>query len=211
MKLAKLGRKQTIGLAVGVGIAAVATPFIVGYIRSLPKNLSIEEAGKRYLAIVCPSNRTGDSLNRLTDQRNEMVRKYNRDAQVLYYDQASLDKAAERLRELGKEIEAKDKEEKKAALEYGKILVTQSRELADPHYVWPQEVRSNIAEMSKQDFARGGDIIQRVRGTESAPNNALRDQEENETADNASEIRRKLNLASRGECPAEAKAPKANP
>ena len=166
----------------GIGIAALTTaavfPYAKSYVDSLPKKLTKEQAGERFLAIVCPSNR-------LNAQQQELMRKGREESSKRYYSgSAELANARVRIGALSNNIISLESRIGDAQAKAGK-------ELADPKYVWPEDVDENIADLSTVFYEWA-----RASKTNSEAGRPIQD---HKSSDLPSEIRKKLGLPIRGQ------------
>jgi len=128
--------------AVGLTTAA-AFPYVKGYIDSLPKHLTTEQAGKAYLEAVCP-------INKLRDYGSSLVDKYNKEMNTQYYiGSAEMDYANQRVGELSARIKVTERA-------YAKAEITASKKLNDPKIIWPENVAKQVKAYSTQMFTTGG-------------------------------------------------------
>jgi hypothetical protein len=142
----KLNRKQTlIGAAVVIALAGGSYGAYT-YISGLPKRLNKEEAAKRYLEIVCPGNALNEKINTLVASIRSADTEMKGISERRYSSQTELDNAEAKYKALG---EKRDSEYK----EYIALLSKQkenwkkaSKQMVDPKYVWPDDVKESIEE-----------------------------------------------------------------
>jgi hypothetical protein len=161
--------------------AAAAYPHIEAYRKSLPQHLTKEEAGKRYLTVVCP-------VNKIRDQLIDVEKKMNIEGDKSYYiNSPEWAQANARMGALNNN---------RISLGYRLADARESaaRNLTDPKFTWPEEIRKDIELSSDGLFAEAG------RTRESLKGNKVADGKNDGAADR---IRRRLNLPVRGVCPAE--------
>ena len=116
----------------GVGIVTLATaaafPYAKAYVDSLPKQLTVEEAGKVYLGAVCPGIKHETYYNSLFD-------KYDHEL-TLSYDGGSdaLANANQRVAQLDLRMKLTREASAKADIQASKTL-------RNPKMIWPDSVK----------------------------------------------------------------------
>jgi len=141
----KLLQKTLLSVA-GLGlVAAAAFPYAKSYLDSLPKQLTVEEAGKVYLGAVCPGIKHDDYWNALD-------KKYDHEMSLRYYDDESLADANHRVAELNLRMKLTEESSAKADIQASKAL-------RNPKIIWPDSVKKEIKEMSTYMFAHGGHVL----------------------------------------------------
>jgi hypothetical protein len=177
----KLLPKIALGVTLTALTGAAAYPHIDAYRKSLPVNMTKEQAAKRYLQSVCP-------VNKINDQAIETQKKFDEELKVTYYDPAALARANNRVGALNNNLIS-------LAHRKSDALVVQSKALSDPKFIWPQEIRKDISFMAADAFANAANMKQAIKGEEiqADPKNVT------ETGNTASRIRMFLNLPVRGE------------
>jgi hypothetical protein len=138
----KLLQKTLLSVA-GLGlVAAAAFPYAKSYLDSLPKQLTVEEAGKVYLGAVCPEIKHKNYWNALS-------KKYDHEMSLRYYNDESLADANQRVAQLDLRMKLTEEASAKAAIQGSKAL-------RNPKIIWPDSVKKEIKEMSTYMFASGG-------------------------------------------------------
>jgi hypothetical protein len=131
--------------AVGLTTAA-AFPYVKGYIDSLPKHLTTEQAGKLYLEAVCPINKNAKYLDSLRT-------KYNKEMNTQYYiGSAAMDYANQRVAQLELRM-------KLATETYAKAEIAASKKFNNPKLVWPEVVAKDVKAYSTLLFTDGGLLL----------------------------------------------------
>lgn len=162
-------------------VSAAIYPYLQSYLSSLPKRLTIAEAGDTYLRSVCPINKIGR-------QQEEIIQKLRVEGSKLYYvGSQEMSNANVRIGALRNNL---------LSLEKRKSTATQlaSKYLSNPKIIWPPEVAKNIEEYA--------DILYEEASISSET--ADRGFATDKTVDDKnlpSTIRRKLKLPIRGQCP----------
>jgi len=130
--------------AVGLTTAA-AFPYVKGYIDSLPKHLTVEQAGKAYLEAVCPIIKNAKYLDSLQD-------KYNKELKIYYYPGDALDRANQRVAQL----------ELRMSLTIDTIAkadIAASKKFNNPKVIWPEAVAKDMKAYSTYLFTNGGLLL----------------------------------------------------
>ena len=167
----------------GVGIVALTTaagfPYVKAHVDSLPKQLTIEEAGKVYLGAVCPGIKHDNYYNSLR-------KKYNHEA-TLRYDVGSdaLANAHQRVAQLELRMKLTDEASAKADIQASKAL-------RNPKMIWPDSVKKEVKEMSTYLFTLGGHILNEDHEAVKKLNQTIVNQ------GTGSKIRQELNLPTVG-------------
>ena len=142
----KLYQKALIAAA-AIGLTtAAAFPYVKGYVDSLPKHLSIEQAGKTYLDAVCPINKNGKYLKSLDA-------KHSKELKIGYYSATALAYANHRVAQLELRM-------KLANESYAKSMISASKKLNNPKFVWPDSVAKEVKLYSTHLFTDGGLLLQ---------------------------------------------------
>lgn len=129
------------------------TPLIANYVRNLPKNLSREEAGKRYLAIICPSNAQIEDLNQLFTDYNSAKLESKRLTSQRFTIGPELDRAQARVNELDQQMTDLGTRIRERAKTLHSTFLTDAKELRNPKFIWPSEVRQDILTMATETEA----------------------------------------------------------
>jgi len=142
----KLLQKTLLSVA-GLGlVAAAAFPYAKSYLDSLPKQLTVEEAGKVYLGAVCPAIKHDDYWNALK-------KKYDHEMSLTYdVGSDALDDANQRVAQLNLRMRLTEEASAKADIQASKTL-------RNPKIVWPDSVKKEIKEISTYQFAHGGHVL----------------------------------------------------
>ena len=142
----KLLQKVLTGAALlGLTTAAVF-PHAKSYIDSLPKHLTVEEAGKEYLAAACPINKHGLYLSSLS-------KKYHKETNTYYYiGSDAMSRATQRIAQLDLRLQL-------AGKAFAQTHITASKKLNNPKIVWPESVAKEIKEYSTHLFTVGGVLL----------------------------------------------------
>jgi hypothetical protein len=141
----KLFQKALIAAA-AVGLTtAAAFPYVKGYVDSLPKHLTVEQAGKAYLEAVCPINKNGKYLNTLKA-------KYDKETKIYYYPGDALDRANQRVAQLELRM-------KLANETYAKAEIAASKKFNNPKVIWPEAVAKDVKAYSTILFTDGGLLL----------------------------------------------------
>ena len=166
----KLFQKALLAFA-GVSLtAAAAFPYAKAYVDSLPKHLTVEEAGKTYLGAICP-------MNKYVSYIDSLDKKYNHEVSIFYYNDDELADANQRVAQLVLR--------KKLAIEgYAKAEVHASKVLNNPKVVWPDDVKKDVKDYSTYLFTHGGLGL----------NGQFKDAEKLSGSNGSSKIRHALNL-----------------
>jgi len=131
--------------AVGLTTAA-AFPYVKGYIDSLPKHLTTEQAGKLYLEAVCPINKNQKYFQSLQD-------KYNKEMNTQYYiGSVAMDYANQRVAELGLRMDL-------TTDTIAKAEIAASKKLNNPKVIWPEAVAKDVKAYSTVLFTDGGLLL----------------------------------------------------
>ena len=143
----KLYQKALIAAA-AIGLTtAAAFPYVKSYIDSLPKHLTVEQAGKTYLDAVCPINKQGKYMKTLQA-------KYDKEYNTWHYiGSDAMTRAHIRLGELGAKL-------KLANESYAKSQISASKKLNNPKLIWPENVAKEVKLYSTYLFTDGGLILQ---------------------------------------------------
>jgi len=139
----KLLQKTLLSVA-GLGlVAAAAFPYAKSYLDSLPKQLTVEEAGKVYLGALCPGIKHKNYWNALK-------KKYDHEMSLTYdVGSDALANANQRVAELNLRKRLTEEASAKAGIQASKTL-------RNPKIVWPDSVKKEIKEMSTYLFAIDG-------------------------------------------------------
>jgi len=165
---------------VSLGVAA-AYPHIEAYRKSLPQNMTKEEAGERYLTITCP-------VNKIRDQLIVVEKEMGKEGSIRYY--VGSDELANANARMG----ALNNNRISLAHRIADARESASRKFADSKFIWPEEVRKDVEGISDEFFTEAGRIRESLKGNET---------QEIKDSGAADRIRRRLNLPVRGVCPAE--------
>ena len=116
----------------GVGIVTLATaaafPYAKAHVDSLPKQLTVEEAGKVYLGAVCPGIKHDNYYNSL-------LKKYNHEATLRY------DVGSDALADANQRVAQLDLRMKLTKEASAKAEIQASKNLRNPKIIWPDSVK----------------------------------------------------------------------
>jgi hypothetical protein len=139
MKLFQKALLSVVGLGL---VSAAAYPYAKAYLDSLPKHLTVEEAGQVYLHAVCPRNKVATSIHKLEKEIDNA-------AKIEYFSSDELSHASVVQGQRFAKYEALHKA-------YSQGLINESRVFKNPKIVFPDVVKSDVENLANLDFTIGG-------------------------------------------------------
>jgi hypothetical protein len=177
MKIKKAG---IIAAFIALGLGAVY-PHVEAYRKSLPHHLTEQEAGKRYLGVVCPNNKIRAQLIAIED-------KIKKETSIRYVV------GSDALANANVRVGALSNNRLSLVHRFADAKESTSRKLSDPKFIWPENVKKDIVALSDQYFSEAASLREMLKGEE---------YKEVKNHGEADRIRRRLNLPVRGVCPPE--------
>lgn len=158
---------------------AAAYPHIEAYRKSLPVQMTKEQAGERYLRTICP-------VNSVVDKINEVEKKMEEEGKKKYWP------GSDELANANARMGALNNNRISLGHRYAETLEQTAKKLNDPKFIWPKEVRDLVPTYADTLYAQAGAMRLVLKGQEP---------EKVKEGNYSDKIRLRLDLPSRGVCP----------